>query len=153
MKNTNYEFSKTENYKEKFSGYVKALNFIDHLPYEEKVVIGERLIESYVNQTEERPSYTDVDRINNWLLKKENIKGDFKSKRQLRRIKQEREFAYSEIQNDHRHMSVDGNRVISNKPGMDSDKSHSVKVDLLSDYDDLRKYNGPLVKYFEEFFK
>lgn len=151
MKNTNFTFNKSDNYKEKFFGYVKALNFIDDLPYEEKVVIADRLIENYVNQTGERPDYLAVDRLNNWLLKRENVNGDFKSERQLRRIRQEKEFAYAEIQSDDRHMSVDGNKVSGVKPNMDSEKSHSVKVVMPSDLQDLRKYNGPLMKYFEEF--
>jgi hypothetical protein len=112
-----------------------------------------KITEDYFGERGKMPDFKALDRLGTWILRfMENIDGEelILTDRQMRRRQNDKEMLFYSPESREYHLEADGNRVVKNAPGMDSDESHKVRVRLPHDNADLRQFNGPLKKYFLE---
>lgn len=113
-----------DDYKEQFKTYVADLCESSIEIIDDKMHRVQELNNAYIQATGERPDHIELDRLSTWMLKGKNLDEartdegvhNFKSDRQLRRIKQEKEFTYAIIKEV---VTDDGNYKLTQRLSMD----------------------------------
>lgn len=121
---------------------------------QKKSDIVTKITEEYFSERGEMPEGSALDRLSTWIIRfMENIDGEdlVLTDRQMRTRNREKEMSFYSPESREFHLEADGNKVVKNAPGMDSNESHKVHVRLPHDNVDLRQFNGPLKKYFIDF--
>lgn len=147
-------FRFTENYKAEIEEYaVELVKDGADRSVEAKTLIVEAITEQYFLQTNKMPDYLLLEKLSTFILRgQENVNEEypFLTDRQLRRRHNDKEVVFHSPEERKYHLENDGNKVVKATPSMDSLESHKVSVRLPSDNEDLRRYNGPLRKYFDK---
>lgn len=137
----------TDDYKNEFKSYVDSLYKSDITEIEAKKREINSLTESYFAVTYEVPDSVQLDRLSTWLLKGENLVGDFHSEDQTKWRQRKKETTVPEVFNDELSLKRDGNHVTKTLSPIDSEPDNFTHVDL--EYDstnDKRRYNAPVRK-------
>jgi hypothetical protein len=110
-----------------------------------------KITEDYFSERGKMPECKDLDRLSTWIIRfMENIDGDdlVLTDRQMRTRNREKEMSFYSPESRQFHLEAEGNKLVKNAPGMDSDESHKVRVRLPHDNADHREFNGPVKKSF-----
>lgn len=147
-------FTFTEDYKVEFEHFVESIikDFAE-IDVEDKKQVVESLTEQYFAYTLKMPEIQQLEKLSTFILRGQedaNPEYPFLSDRQLRRRHNDKEVVFYSPESRDNHMEVDGNSIKQAAPSMDSNESHKVKVRLQHDGGNMREFNGPLRKYFDE---